>query len=428
MFHPVNKIAFGVSASAIAGQAIGYGLAASCARHLSSEGFDAYVVASAAFILMVAFSPRGLDKYALRVLPVLLEQGERRKAFDFVTFAASRTLWTSLAVAAAAGAWACWVRDVPADSRLAIVASCIALPAGALARLMLEALTAIGRPLLATAIFRLGMPLMALSFAGVVFTLTSAASGAMVIACWGLALVVALAVMVSRFARLVPSFVPFASRVEDGARWEAEARTFWIYRISTAVLGQAGVLGVDWLHRSPNLTGAYAAAVATAGLGLVLATATNRIYASQLSVLLARYDFEAIRALHAQRFRWLAGPLTLYLVVTLVFAPDILGLFRPAFVQDGVIPLRVLAGAVAFCVLFALAPTYLKFRCRHAALYLTMAGAAVALLGLLVALVPRLGASGAAIAYAVAMIGMYANFARMANQDLFMMKQREVGI
>jgi len=91
-------------------------------------------------------------------------------------------------------------------------------------------------------------------------------------------------------------------------------------------------------------------------------------------------------------------------------------------VNEGVVPLRLLAVATAFSVLFALAPTYLKYRRRNRATYVTVACAAAAQGMLLLLLVPRLGATGAAIAYAISMCGMYGAFAWMALRELALLK------
>ena len=61
---------------AVVGQSAAYLLSIVLARNLEVEGFEAYVVASAAFTLMVMFAPRGIDKYALRLLPALFERAD----------------------------------------------------------------------------------------------------------------------------------------------------------------------------------------------------------------------------------------------------------------------------------------------------------------------------------------------------------------
>ncbi len=59
---------------AVAGQSVAYFLTIVLARQLSVDGFEAYAVASAAFTLMVMYTPRGLEKYALRILPELFQR------------------------------------------------------------------------------------------------------------------------------------------------------------------------------------------------------------------------------------------------------------------------------------------------------------------------------------------------------------------
>ena len=81
---------------AVGGQSVAYLLAVVLARHLGVDGFEAYAVASAAFTLMVMFAPRGIEKYALRSLPALLERGDWEYAAGLLRFGLRRTLGTSL--------------------------------------------------------------------------------------------------------------------------------------------------------------------------------------------------------------------------------------------------------------------------------------------------------------------------------------------
>jgi len=126
--------------------------------------------------------------------------------------------------------------------------------------------------------------------------------------------------------------------------------------------------------------------------------------------------------LRSERLRWLLPALAVFLVIAFALTHELLALFRPEFVKEGVAPLRILAAATAFSVLFALAPTYLKYRRRNRTTYLTVACAAAAQGMLLLLLVPRLGATGAAIAYAISMSGMYGVFALMAHRELALLK------
>jgi O-antigen/teichoic acid export membrane protein len=149
------------------------------------------------------------------------------------------------------------------------------------------------------------------------------------------------------------------------------------------------------------------------------------VYARRLSVLLEKREIANVLELRRERLRWLLPALVVFLVVTFVFSGELLALFRPEFAAQGVVPLRVLAVATAFSVLFALTPTYLKYRRRNRDTYVTVACAATAQGLLLLLLIPRLGATGAAIAYAISMCGMYSTFAWLSLRELALLKAED---
>ena len=240
----------------------------------------------------------------------------------------------------------------------------------------------------------------------------------MAVACWGLAWALGLAAMAIEIRRAIPSAVWRAAAQEEGRRWAGEALPFVAYSLSLTFVAQAGVIALDRLQPSAIAVGAYAAASGTASLVVVLATATNRFYAPKLSTLLERRDFVTILDLRRGRLRWLLPSLAAFLVLVFGFGREILSLFRPEFVEEGLAPLRVLAIAVVFTTALSLAPTYLKYRQRNHVVLgtaLAAAGLQVVLLG---ALVPSYGATGAALAYAAAMCGMYTVYWRMAIREV----------
>ncbi len=412
-----------VSTLAVAGQGIGFLLAVVLARQLGVDGFEAYVVASAVFMLMVTLAPRGVDKFALRLFPVLLEREDWGRAKGYLIFGARRTLWTSVAVGAAVGVWAWFIRDFTPDARIAVAVSCIGIPAGALVHFAMEVLTASGRATTAAAIFRVALPAVACASVGVMLMSPIQLTAAMAVACWGVGWTVALVMMFYQIRRTAPSKMWRADKIDDASAWASDALPFWIYQVCLAMLAQAGVIALDWLQPTATAVGAYAVAVGTARLAQVLATSTNRVYAGELSVLLERRDFHAVQTMRRKRLKWLALPLVVYLVATLVFPRELLSLFRPEFVAEGVNALRILAVATACNVLLAMAPTYLKFRKRNRTTYAIVASAAAAQLMLLWLLVPAMGATGAAWSYALAMCGMYVTFAWLAHRELALLQQ-----
>ena len=234
---------------------------------------------------------------------------------------------------------------------------------------------------------------------------------------WGIGWAAAAALLLRRLATVLPASMATAA-VADAAAWRRDARPLWLYRVATAVMAQAAILALDWLGAPPAAVGAYAAASGIAALALVLATATNRAYAGELARLIDRRDFAAIAALRARRLRWLLPVLAAFLVGVLGFAPQLLGLFRPEFVAEGTLPLRLLALAAALSISLALAPTYLKYRGRNRTVFAALCAAALLQLALLVALVPSHGATGAATAYALAVALMYGVTALAAEREL----------
>jgi O-antigen/teichoic acid export membrane protein len=412
---------------AIGGQGVAYVLSIVLARRLGVDGFEAYAVASAAFTLMAVFAPRGIEKYALRLLPALIEREEWGHAHGFLRFGLRRTLWVSLLVGSVVTLCAWWLGDLPSATRMAIVVSCLSLPAGALVHYGVEILSASGGAVRAIAIFRVAVPTATLAIVGLLLALPIELTGAMAVGCWGLAWMLALAMMRVEIRRTAPPEIWRADPSEDAPTWAAEARPFRIYRISLVLVAQAAVIALDRLQPSAAAVGAYVAAMATANLALVLATATNRFYSRRLSVLLERREYQAVLDLRRERLRWLIPAVALFLALALGFTREVLALFRPEFVEAGVAALRLLAVATAFSVLFSLAPTYLKYRKHNRATLRAVAVAAATQVVLLALLVPRFAAMGAAIAYTVSMCGMYGTLARMAHRELVRLKAHSEG-
>ncbi len=413
-----QKWATHLSILSLAGQALAYVLGIVLARQLGVAGFESYVVAAAAFILMVTLVPQGLEKYSLKLLPGLIEHRRGGLLHGFLRFSSRRVLLGSVLVGGlvALGAWN--AEGLARQTRIAIAISCLSLPAGALVHLALEVLTAFGRAFVATLVFRMLVPGTVLILAGVAVVLLPGLNASLAIAAWGVAWCLALGVMGMQVRRATPAGTWQAPVVEDGRRWAAEARPFWIYRVSLAVLLQAGIVALEALQSSPTAIGGFAAALGTAAIAQVLATATNRVYASRLQLLLERGDIAGIQRLRGERLRWLAAPLLVYLLVMFVFAPELVGLFRPEFVDDGAPALRILAASTALSTVLAMAPTFLKHQSENRVLFRTVAAAAVLQVGMLVALVPSLGAAGAAIAHALAAVFMYGTLAWLAHRGL----------
>ena len=414
--------AVGLGMIAVTGQGVIYLLSVVLARQLGVDGFEAYAVASAAFTLMVVSAPRGIEKFALRIIPVLYERGDWGRARGFLRFGLRRTLWTTLLIGSATYLWVHYFSPFPPATKLALGVSCLSLPAGALVHYGIDVLSANGRDILATAIFRVIVPTTTFILIGLLLFLPIEINGAMAVGCWGTAWTLALAVVVIQIRRTTPPQVWQIKPTEEPTIWRREARPFQNYRIALALLAQVSIILLDRLHPSAAAVGAYVAAVSTMNLALVLATTTNRFYSRRLSIMLEQHDFAGVLELRRERLRWLLPAMVLFLAIIFGFGRQILGFFRPEFVDQGINALYLLAITTVITVLFSLAPTYLKYMGHNRTIFMTMAGAAATQVLLLVLLVPRFAATGGAIAYAVSMCGMFLVFARMAHSELVQLK------
>ncbi|UNK57343.1 polysaccharide biosynthesis C-terminal domain-containing protein [Pseudoxanthomonas daejeonensis] len=402
----------------LSGQAVSYALGIVLARQLGVAGFESYVVAAAAFILMVTLVPQGLEKFTLKLVPTLLEHRQHDVLRGFLGFSCRRILLGSALVGIPVGLWAWHAQDLHAQTRLGIVISCVSLPAGALVHLVLEVLAASGRAMPATRVFRLVVPGTVLALVGLALALSLELHAPVAIAAWGVSWCVALVLMAWQLRRALPPPVYSVAPVVHAERWAREARPFWAYRVSLAIFAQGGIIALEWGQAPASAVGGFAVAFSTAAIAQVLATATNRVYASRLSLLLERGDIDGIRRLRRERLRWLAMPLLVYLLVVFTFAPELIGLFRPEFVADGAPALRILAASTALSTVLAMAPTYLKHRGDNGVLFRSVAVAALLQVMLLMLLVPRLGATGAAIACAIASTLLYGALAHRAHLAL----------
>jgi O-antigen/teichoic acid export membrane protein len=399
---------------AIVGQMIGFGLGVLIARQLSITGFESYVVASAIFVLASAIAPLGAEKLTLRQWPGLVRLGQWPLARGLFDFGVRRTLATAMIVAACVALVS--ASRSSAEMRTAILVTCLALPGGALVHYGVDLLTAAGRPFRAMAIFRLAVPATALCVFVAALALGVRPEGWVAVGAWGLAWLAALALMVRAVRpRIDPRLLAAAPQSEPG-RWNREARPFLVHAMVRALLAQSAVLALELLGADGIDVGAFAAAMAIVSLAAVLATATNRAYGRDLALLVEAKDFAGIAVLHRRRLRWMLPLLAGFVLIALAFPASLLALFRPEFADAGTAPLRLMAIATACTVAFSLAPTLLKFQRRNRAVYTVMAigaGLQILLLGLLV---PRFGATGAALAYAVTMIGVYSVLALLASE------------
>lgn len=411
-FSEVGKLA----AIAFTGHGVIFLINLILARNLSVDEYENYVVAVAIFLLILAITSQGLDKYAIRMMPAKFARQHHGHAAHYFVFSITRLIIGSVVVAALTLLWAREMREYSPDAMKAIHYSLVALPLGALTYYLCAVISATGDCVRAAAVTYLIVPVLTLAFIGVALLTGFPQTGGMGILCWLIAWCFGLALAVYWVKKAWPAS-PGIQPVENAdVSWQREASPFWFYRLSMGIIAQTVIILLDWLQPSSAATGAYAAAMSTAGLAAVLAAATNRVYAREMSIILETGDHAALQRLRIQRLQWMLPALGLFLIIALTFTREILGLFHPDFVSEGTPAFRILAITTCATVLMGVAPIYLKHQKQNRIIFPALALAALAQIVLLLFLVPTLEATGAAIAYMISMVGLYGYFSVVSHR------------
>jgi O-antigen/teichoic acid export membrane protein len=370
------------------------------ARNLTVPDFDDYNVAVSAVLVMTSLATLGLEKYALRCLPAWHNHQDWARSRGFLLF--SRKLILSLSVVLVilfciGLEFTLSLRGKPYHVAIVIVA--LFLPATAMFQFILEVAAAYGGQLKGVASYRLLFPALLIVLNAAVW-IALAANGVSAAFCYGMAWVIAIAVLYVTTQSYVPAQVWHAKPKREPSVWVRGALPMAAGSLVLTMLAQTGVIILELNHPDEAVVSAYAVAFQTGTFVVILATATNRLYAPRISALLDRGDFDALRSM--ARYRLLViGPLTIvYLLALLLFGSSILSLFGEQYSTE-YWALCLIALGASISTIFSLAPTYMHFTNRDRTVLAALAAAAILNIALCIPLSDRYGALGAAIAYAV---------------------------
>ena len=211
--------------------------------------------------------------------------------------------------------------------------------------------------------YRLLFPALLLLLNAGVWVLLAASGGVSATFCYGAAWLVAIAVLYLTTQSYVPAPVWQAKPMREPGLWMRGALPMAAGSLVLTMLAQTGVIILELNHPDEAVVSAYAVAFQTGTFVVILATATNRLYAPRISALLDRGDFQALRTMARYRLLVIA-PLTLgYLFVILAFGPSILSLFGENYSTEYPALCLIALGA-SVSTIFSLSPTYMHFTNR----------------------------------------------------------------
>jgi O-antigen/teichoic acid export membrane protein len=257
-------------------------------------------------------------------------------------------------------------------------------------------------------------------FAVVVAGLGSVAAGI----AWALPMAAACAASVALLVRLLRRAQRTDAPSSRPARAARElAAEFWRF---SAPRGIAGILGiaVTWMDvllvgalRSTREAAIYAAASRLAIVGAYALQAVGMAIAPRISALLARDEGERVEALYRTATWWLMALAWPFYLAVAVCSPWIMGVFGPEFVA-GATALTILSFAMLVNLATGNVTTVLLMGGKSSWSLFNAAASLVINITLNLILTPRMGITGAAIAWAVSLT--FVNIAPVVQVRLFL--------
>ena len=395
--------------------ALTYATAILLARALGADGYDDYAVAVSAATILAALAELGMGKYAMRAVPAYVERGEWPLAKGYGRFAGISIGVAGFVIAAVVAASEGLEDLVLGDYALGI--AILFLPAMAWVGAGTEFVMANQAPVRAAFVTRVLVPgstLLLVIGWGFSSREMSAPGGAL---CYGLGWLAGLVAIAFFFQRTTHPQVRRAEPRFEVREWFARSMPFLFFALLLTVLAKVGVLVLEIVAQDEEAVALYSAAVETGTLIYIVAKSTDKLFLPQVSILIERKDVAAIQRGRIQRWIWLGSACVVFLLVVFLYGREILELFGPEFV-GGYPALLIVAASTSVWTMVSLSPSYLKYVKKNAFVVVATAITVLVHIGLAFPLGYRYGATGAAISYAVAVIGLYGTLSVAATRQL----------
>ncbi|MEO9326126.1 lipopolysaccharide biosynthesis protein [Nocardioides sp. C4-1] len=407
--HVARGASLGLAGSAFAA-ASGFGLAVVVTRGLNADDAGRFFAVTSALALLVAASSFGTEAGLARFLQRLAATGDHRDVDRALAWAVAPTLTVATVLGAAlawqAGTVAGWLglgdAGVPALRWLAL-----ALPAAVAADVLLASTRGFGRigpTVVVDRVVRSGVqvavPLVVLALGGGLLG---------VVVGWAAAYAVSASLALLVVARSLATRSPGRGTPTPGTGGRGVGARFWSFTAPRGVgsLAQMGIQKSDIVLVAvllrPVDAALYAAATRFVPVGQMAVQALQQVLQPRFTTILLTDDHRTLAEVFRVTTAWsvlLAWPL--YLVVAAAPA-SYLALFGDGY-DDAVPVVVVMCAAMLVAVATGPVDTLLLMAGRSG---LSMANALAALaldLGLCLLLVPRWGITGAACAWAVAVV------------------------
>ena len=373
------------------------------ARTLSIRDFDDYSVAVSIVTVLGTVATLGLEKYALRCLPVYRERTDWAYSAGFERFSVRLVAVFSIALAALL---ALSVETIlvarHADTHIAVVVMVSFLPIISAVLLQVEIATAHGAQIQAIVIYRFLMPAGFFVLVNLLYLFDLSSTAVRVALAYGAAWTLSLLAIRQLVEASGP---PEASNTTPRylpRKWLHRAAPLLVNSCMLSLMASSGVIILELLFTSDSVVGTYAVVAQTGTFIVLLANTTNRFYLPLMSLFMERGDRPSMLRLMRHRLTVIGGLAAAFLTTVLAFGDRILALFGPGF-TDGYEALCVLAVGASINAVFSDAPYYLQFMKRSRSVFMSTALGTTVNLVLTYWWSERLGLVGTAYAYTASM-------------------------
>ncbi|MCG8456793.1 MAG: oligosaccharide flippase family protein [Holophagales bacterium] len=384
-------------------------------RWLGAEDYGDYSVAVSVAALVTTLALLGLDKATMKFLPLYEGPREAGRARGFLGFTFRTVLAFGLVLALVGWIGARFAeRLLHADEHPVRHAMFLVLPM-CLSILLVQAMAGQRRPVLASFVLKMALPLTLVGLAlGANFLHPLTEMGAVWVTVAANSLIA-----VALVALLVPSWRRrFRGRQPEYARpeWMATARAFLATSFAATLLDQSGILILELIHHSEADVGIFSAARFTAGYPMLVLAALRMVSMPRFVRSLDGDRAAFVREL--RRNLWILAATGLLAMGLWAVAGDaFLGLFgihaEAAHLTLVVLGVGYLAGLV-----FGLAVPLMQIRSETGMIYRTSLVLLASNVGLAFLLVPFYGHLGAALAFTLSIFAVSAYEARWVEKHL----------
>lgn len=386
---------------ALANYALIYGANIMLARTLNVGEFDDYSVAISTVTILSTLATLGIEKYALRAIPVFRERQDWRRFRSFWLF----SLRTILAFSVVLALLLIFVLEsilafYHSDYHIAIVVYAGFLPVIAVSHYLVEFLAAHRAFVLSVTIYRFLLPFLYLFFLIVISISLAKLSALIAVICYGMAWTAVCFLM----WRLSSFFLPAglhrypSNPALYGAGWLKSSLPLVMNSLMMTIMTSSGVVILELLFPSGKEVGIYAAAAQTGAFISLAGTSTNRYFLPVMSVLIEQRDNRSIRELMNRRALTVGSLILLLLIIIFLHGEKILVLFGAHF-KAGYEALVVIAVGASISALYADIPYYLQFMGFKRTVFTATAAATLTMIFLSFWLGPDYGPLGVAVAY-----------------------------